>query len=71
MKIEKIIDQHRRDFIALFKCEHCDNRSTIKGYDDAYFHNHVIPEMKCEKCGESSPADYKPLATKYPAGFSI
>ena len=23
MKIEKIIHQHRRDFRAIYKCEHC------------------------------------------------
>ena len=77
MEIIKIISQHRRDFTAEIKCEHC---STIRilndGYDDAFYHNSVIPNMNCEKCNESSiskksevpPRRLKPL---YEEGFQI
>lgn len=71
MKIKKILHQHRRDFIAYFKCEHCDHTPILNGYDDEYFHNEVIPKMKCERCGKTSPEDYIPLTTKYPEGFQI
>ena len=65
MKIEKILTQNRRDFTAYFKCEHCDHTPILKGYDDSYFHNKVIPAMVCKECGESGGKDYRPLTTKY------
>ena len=69
MKIKKIISQYRRDFRADYICEHCEHVEKNKpGYDDANFHQNVIPDMKCEKCGEKAPADYRPLTTKYPEG---
>ena len=66
MKIKKITNQHRRDFTAIYECEHCGHEKTGSGYDDANFHNNVIPSFKCEVCGKSSGDDYRPLATKYP-----
>ena len=72
MRIVKIIDQHRRDFRADFECELCGNIEKNKsGYDDAYFHNTVIPEMKCKTCGKTSGDDYVPMSTKYPDGFQV
>ena len=65
MKIKEIIHQHRRDFKAIFECEHCQAEFTDRGYDDAFFHNKFIPEMVCRKCGQKSPSNYRPLATKY------
>jgi len=52
MKIKEIIFQNRRDFKAMYICEHCGNEEEGRGYDDDYFHNNVIPNMKCKKCGE-------------------
>ena len=66
MKIEKIVSQHRRDFRAVYVCEHCGAEKEGYGYDDANFHQNVIPGMKCPNCGLSSPKDYRPLVTKYP-----
>ena len=66
MKIEKIISQHRRDFTALYKCEHCGQTKEERGYDDAHFHKNVIPNMECGECGKKSPINYRPLTTKYP-----
>jgi hypothetical protein len=65
MKIKKIISQNRRDFQAIYECEHCECTSKRGGYDDDHFHRNVIPAMKCEKCGKSSPDQYRPLAPKY------
>ena len=72
MKINRIINQHRRDFRADFECEHCGYvDSNKKGYDDAHFHNDVIPTMECPKCGKVADQDYRPLQTKYPEGFQV
>lgn len=65
MKIKEIISQHRRDFNAIYICEHCKNEKKSSGYDDAYFHNKVIPNMICEKCGKKAKDNYRPLAPKY------
>lgn len=46
MRIEKMISQHRRDFTAIYKCEHCGYEKKGGGYDDTHFHQNVIPEMR-------------------------
>jgi transcription elongation factor Elf1 len=66
MKIRKIVSQSRRDFTAIYECEHCGNTHKSDGYDDSNFHQNVIPKMKCPACGKSAGEDYRPLATKYP-----
>ena len=71
MKIQKIIEQHRRDFQAIYECEHCGHIEKGSGYDDANFHQNVIPNMACCSCGKKAGDDYSPLATKYPAGMVI
>lgn len=71
MKIKKITWQNRRDFEAIYECEHCGHEESGQGYDDTYFHNEVIPEKKCIKCGKIAGDDYKPRTTKYPAGMQI
>ena len=67
MKIKTIISQYRRDFTAVYECEHCGATVKKGGYDDDYFHNTVIPGMICPKCGKKAPETYRPLATKYGA----
>jgi len=74
MKIKKIISQHRRDFTAEFECEGCGHTFTRSGYDDANFHQNVIPSLKCPKCGKTGVecgADYRPLTTKYQEGEQV
>jgi ribosomal protein L37AE/L43A len=71
MKIKEITSQHRRDFWAIYVCEHCGHTENGSGYDDAYFHQNVIPNMNCKVCGEKSPDDYQPKQTKYPEGYQI
>jgi rubrerythrin len=65
MKIKKIVSQHRRDFTAVYECEHCGDTVQGGGYDDAYFHNRVIPEAVCVVCGKTADKNYRPLAPKY------
>ena len=71
MEIKKITDQIRRDFWAVYKCEHCGHEQKGTGYDDAHFHQNVIPKMKCKSCGKTAGDDYQPRATKYPAGMIV
>ncbi len=75
MKIKKIISQHRRDFSAIMECEFCGHQSTNSdGYDDRNYHDHVIPNFLCAKCGKSTfgeggVTDNTP--TKYPEGMQL
>ena len=52
MKIKKIISQHRRYFTAIYECQHCGHEERESGYDDDNFHQNVIPNMECSKCGQ-------------------
>ncbi|KKK46846.1 hypothetical protein LCGC14_3161160 [marine sediment metagenome] len=65
MRIKTILSQHRRDFHAIYECEHCGHIKKDTGYDDAHFHKNVIPDKKCGACGKTSPDNYRPLATKH------
>ena len=75
MKIKKIVSQHRRDFIAVMECEYCGHQEMDNsGYDDRYYHDTVIPNMKCGKCSESTISkggEIERTATRYPEGFQI
>ncbi len=71
MKIKKIISQSRRDFTAIYECEHCGYETEGYGYDDVHFHLNVIPKMKCRKCGKEADKNYRALTTKYPDSFQI
>jgi len=51
VKIIKIINQHRNDFTADIECEHCGHTEVLKrGYDDANYHNNVMPKKICGEC---------------------
>jgi transcription elongation factor Elf1 len=65
MKIKKILSQSRRDFNAIYECEHCGNTEESSGYDDSFFHNSVIPKIECKKCGKQAPQEYRALSPKY------
>ena len=71
MRIKEITDQHRRDFTAIYECEHCEKTQKGCGYDDDNFHRNVIPQIKCQSCGKASPESYRPLTTKYPEGMQL
>lgn len=52
MFISKILSQHGRDFTALIVCEHCATNAKLDtGYNDAYYHEHVVPAITCGCCG--------------------
>ena len=68
MKIIEMVDQHRRDFRAIFQCEGCGHKEKVRGYDDRNFHDNVIPAMKCKSCGKSRNdlgITQEPTPTKY------
>jgi len=66
MVIKEITSQSERDFWADMECDHCGHiEHHVSGYDDEFFHQNVIPTMKCKKCGKTSREDYEPKATKY------
>jgi len=67
MKIQKIVLRNRRDFTAIYECAYCGATEEGSGYDDANFHQNVIPKMKCKACGKVAGKDYLPLTTKYAA----
>ncbi len=54
MRIKEITHQHRRDFDAIYVCEFCGHEKIGTGYDDANFHDNVIPNMVCPECGKAS-----------------
>ena len=66
MKITSIKNQIRRDFVAVYECEHCGYTREGCGYDDSNFHHNVVPAMACKACGKTADKDYRPLTTKYP-----
>jgi ribosomal protein L37AE/L43A len=70
MKIKKITWRNRRDFQAIYECEHCGDTYEGGGYDDSYFHNEVIPNQKCKKCNKKAE-NYIPKKTKYPEGIVV
>lgn len=71
MRIKEITKQDRRDFTAIYECEHCGYEVTAGGYDDRNFHENVIPTFECPKCQKKAKETYRPLATKYPDDFVI
>lgn len=71
MKIKEIVSQNRRDFTAIYECEHCGFTKKGGGYDDANFHDNVIPDMKCPECKKKASDNYRALSTKYPEGFQV
>lgn len=71
MHIKEIQSQHRRDFTAVYECEHCGHTKTGSGYDDDNFHRNVVPRMECPGCGKTAGDDFRPMGTKYPDGMQM
>ncbi len=64
MKIQCITSRHRNDFRAILTCEHCAHEQMLNtGYDDDYYHNQVLPAIKCGKCGHPRVKAPTPLAS--------
>ena len=59
----------RRDFTGIYQCEGCNTIHEKYGcYDDDYFHEKVMPDIKCTGCGQSSNSlgvKVESIATKY------
>lgn len=54
MRILKITSQHRNDFSADLVCEECGHEQKLTtGYDDANYHDNVLPAMPCGSCNKS------------------
>lgn len=53
MKIKEITWRHGRDFRAVYQCD-AGHEHEDRGYDDAYFHDVVIPKMTCPECSETT-----------------
>ncbi len=70
MKIKTINSRHRRDFTAIYICEHCGHEMNGYGYDDNHFHQTVIPKMVCPNCKKIAE-EYIPFKTKYPASMIV
>ena len=65
MKIKQVTWQHRNDFVADMECEHCDDKSKLaSGYNDAYYHDKVIPAMHCAVCGLNRSGELPTVDTK-------
>jgi transcription elongation factor Elf1 len=71
MRIKEITSQSRRDFYAIYECEHCGHTEEASGYDDTNFHHNVVPKMVCKSCGKTASATYRPLEPKYPEGVQV
>lgn len=74
MVIKEITDQYRRDFSAIYVCNHCGTEVEGRGYDDRNFHDNVIPMMVCKNCGKKEVdfnKNYRPLTTKYPDEYQV
>jgi hypothetical protein len=75
MRIAEILSQNRRDFTATVECEGCGAQEKLtSGYDDRYFHDTVMPAMKCAGCGKSRQelgltGDH--VETRYPDGIQV
>lgn len=54
MRIKEMFNQYRNDFSAIMVCEWCGATKTITtGYNDTYYHQNVIPAMRCSACGKN------------------
>lgn len=75
MKIIQITSQFRRDFYADIECEGCGNKEKLEGgYDDRYYHDEVMPKMKCKTCGKSRTelgVTTEHIETRYPEGMQV
>lgn len=55
MKVIKKYNQFRRDCWCDVECEKCGKLKTYEdAYDDTNYWVNVIPNFKCEDCGEST-----------------
>jgi hypothetical protein len=69
MRIKEILSSHRSDFTAMMECEHCESTQKLTtGYNDAYYHDRVIPSMTCNACKKNRAGE---IAKGLPASEHI
>jgi C4-type Zn-finger protein len=62
MKILEVLSTHRNDFTARMECEHCGSKQKLStGYNDANYHERVIPGLRCETCGKNRAGEVAPV----------
>lgn len=67
MRIAEILWSHRNDYKALMVCEHCGHEQTDDaGYNDAFYHQRVIPAMHCGWCGLDREGNQKSVPSSTP-----
>jgi hypothetical protein len=75
MKVIKRYDQLRRDLYIDIQCEACGSiRKKVNAYDDAYFWNNVIFNMKCKSCHLSTKDQglkVQEIGTRYSEGSQV
>lgn len=77
MQIKDTFNWNRRDFSANMECEHCGNKQVNRGcYDDSHYYQTVVPNIKCNACGESSNSKStgelkSVMVPKYPSNLVI
>lgn len=72
MYLKEKTHQIRRDFHGIIECEHCGaDRELSSGYDDANYHENVIPDLTCHECGKKAPENGKRTAPSVPAWKAI
>lgn len=67
MRIKRKYAQHRRDFRAVYECDHCGTQVQGNGYDDENFHRNVIPSMPCPVCKKVADPSTPVTAPDVPA----
>lgn len=67
MRLKTKLGQHRRDFRAVYECDHCGTTVEGRGYDDVNFHQNVIPAMVCPVCKKTADPATPKTAPDVPA----
>lgn len=63
MRIKEITNQYGRDLYGKLECEHCGAVEKLSGgYDDANWHDRVLPARHCGKCGKNRTGEVKATA---------
>jgi len=69
MKLISKNDQFRRDCYIDIECQNCKHKKcNFRAYDDRHYWDNVLPNIKCEKCKESTNslnAEKQYIPTKY------
>lgn len=54
MKIYALNPGNGRDLYGRLLCEHCGRNEKLSGgYNDAHWHNNVLPAFHCKGCGKN------------------